>query len=193
MKSTISEKTYRAVYRLLDRVSPLSCDCGRLCGAACCTPEDESSDDDFEMGIYLLPGEERVFDENEDWLTWSWDFAEDYEFPDSWHGRVWFIRCNTPPFCPRKKRPLQCRSYPAAPHFTESGRLVLILSTEETPYSCPLMEKSMKLEEDFLHATFTAWSHLIRDPLIHDLVALDSENRRADNIPVSVIYDPGRC
>ena len=36
MKSTITKTTYQAIYRLLDRVSPVDFDCGILCGAACC-------------------------------------------------------------------------------------------------------------------------------------------------------------
>ena len=36
MKSTIKKRTWKAIYRLLDRVSPLPYDCGALCNAACC-------------------------------------------------------------------------------------------------------------------------------------------------------------
>ena len=50
IKSTIRKRTYRAIYRLLDRVSPVDYDCGTLCGAACCMVESEP---DMEMGIYL--------------------------------------------------------------------------------------------------------------------------------------------
>ena len=45
-KNIIPKKTYRAIYRLLDSVSPADFDCGQLCGAVCCLSE---SDD---MGIY---------------------------------------------------------------------------------------------------------------------------------------------
>ena len=44
----VTERTYRAIYRLLDRVSPLDTDCGALCGAACCT---SAYEDGEEMGI----------------------------------------------------------------------------------------------------------------------------------------------
>ena len=37
MKSTIKKSTYKAIYRLLDTVSPVDYDCGLLCGAVCCT------------------------------------------------------------------------------------------------------------------------------------------------------------
>ena len=59
-KNIIPKKTYRAIYRLLDSVSPADFDCGQLCGAVCCLSE---SDD---MGIYLLPGEEAVFEDGRD-------------------------------------------------------------------------------------------------------------------------------
>ena len=65
----------------------------RTCGA-----EDES------LGIYLLPGEDKVHDRNDSWLTWSAEPAEDYEFPESWTGKVYFVRRKTPPVCPREKK-----------------------------------------------------------------------------------------
>lgn len=216
MKSTIRKSTYRAIYRLLDRVSPVPFDCGELCGCACCMPgesHDHTADqaeihleDEDSMGIYLLPGEEKIFTRCEDWLTWNYDDAEEYEFPDSWHGKVPFICCNTPPVCDRKMRPVQCRTYPVAPHLLSlddtgtdtansegssslSEQLILILSDIDAPYICPLIEANsdtaddtveglhLKLDERFLKATYTVWKRLIKDPLIRDLVKLDSDER----------------
>ena len=210
MKSTIRKSTYKAIYRLLDRVSPVPFDCGELCGCACCLPEGD------DLGIYLLPGEEKIFTGCEKWLTWNYDDAEDYEFPDSWHGKVPFICCNTPPVCDRSMRPIQCRTYPVAPHLLSGDdvseeKLILILSDIDAPYICPLIEENsvsvsgcddngddnddlelqniktvsetgrlsgdLKLDERFLKATYTVWKHLIKDPLIRDLVKLDSDER----------------
>ena len=39
IKSTITKREYQAIYRLLNRVSPLDQDCGLRCGAVCCTSE----------------------------------------------------------------------------------------------------------------------------------------------------------
>ncbi len=181
MKSTIRKNTYRAIYRLLNRVSPLSTDCGQLCAAACCNCGGDGSEEnspDFEMGIYLLPGEEKLFTRKENWLKWSVENAEDYEFPDSWSGKVYFVRCKTPPHCPREMRPLQCRFYPLAPYLTEDGILKLILSPAELPYHCPLITDKIPLQESFIKATFTVWKHLLRDPLIYDLVTMDSKELR---------------
>lgn len=181
MKSTIRKNTYRAIYRLLNKVSPLPIDCGQLCSAACCDcGGDGSSEDslDFEMGIYLLPGEEKLFTRKEDWLKWNVEQAEDFEYPPSWSGKVYFARCKNPPHCPREMRPLQCRFYPLAPYLTEKGELILILSPTELPYQCPLITGKIPLQSSFIKATHTVWKHLIRDPLIYDLVAMDSKALR---------------
>ncbi len=181
MKSTIRKSTYKAIYRLLNRVSPLSADCGRLCGAACCNCGGDGGSEeslDFDMGIYLLPGEEKLFTQKEDWLKWSVEYAEDFEFPASWSGKVYFVRCKTPPHCPRDMRPLQCRFYPLAPYLTEEGELKLILSPVELPYRCPLITEKIPLQPSFVKATFTVWKHLMRDRLIYDLINMDSKEIR---------------
>jgi hypothetical protein len=183
MKSSIRKTTYQAIYRLLDKVSPLLSDCGQLCGAACCScGGDGTSEDslDFDMGIYLLPGEEKLFTQKEDWLKWNIEDAEDFDFPDSWFGKVYFARCKTPPHCPREMRPLQCRFYPLAPYLTAKGELKLILSPTELPYRCPLIMDKIPLQSSFIKATYTVWKHLIRDRRIRDLVEMDSRDLRRD-------------
>ena len=171
MKTTIKKRTYQAIYRLLNYITPLSSDCGALCGAACCTNTEE------DLIIYLLPGEEKLFDRKEDWLVWDFDYAEDYDFPDSWHGKVYYVKCKTAPVCPREMRPLQCRFFPLAPHLTGDGVLHLIRYPGELPYVCPLLEADAALEPRFIKAVYTVWKHLIREPLIYDLVEYDSAER----------------
>lgn len=187
MKSTIRKNTYKAIYRLLDRVSPVNYDCGTLCGAACCTCGHDESLDDMQLGIYLLPGEEKLFDKNDEWLEWTSEYAEDFDFPESWTGKVHFIRCKTPPVCPREKRPLQCRFFPLEPHILEDGTLRLILNTVDLPYTCPLIDKRMELTPSFIQATYTVWKRLITDPLIYDLVVQDSEDREFDGKELTFI------
>ncbi len=167
----------------MDRVSPLASDCGVLCGAACCTCE-EDGEEDFELGIYLLPGEEKLFTGEETWLSWSAENAADYDFPDSWTGKVYFVHCTCAPHCPRTQRPLQCRFFPLTPHLYEDGRLVLILSPLELPYRCPLIERRMTLTPSFIRASYTVWRRLLQDPLIYDLVELDSSDRDEDQLKI---------
>ena len=182
MKSIIKKRTWKAIYRLLDRVSPIDGDCGKLCGAICCTcgsndglKENTGSSD--ELGSYLYPGEHKIHNKKDDWLQWSVEPAEDYDFPDSWVGPVYFVKCKTPPVCPRSKRPFQCRTYPLSPYISEDGFLELVYNDEDLPYTCPLIEQEIPLNDDFVKATYTVWSHLIRDPLIYDLVEMDSRSR----------------
>ena len=178
IKSVIRERTYRAIYRLLDRVSPIDRDCGELCGAACCTVSGKTQGyREQELGIYLLPGEEKIHSKKDDWLVWTVEDAEDFDFPESWKGKVNFVCCKTPPICPRAKRPMQCRTFPLTPHINQDGELSLVYNDMELPYRCPLIDEEIPLNERFVQATFTVWKHLIEDPLIYDLVKLDSETR----------------
>lgn len=197
MKSSIKKDTFKAIYRLLDKVSPIDGDCGLLCGSICCTCEnynqdnsdhDNDCEDDFSLGIYLLPGEEKLFTGNENWLNWSWEYAEDYEFPESWHGKVYFLQCKNAPFCHRKMRPLQCRIFPLAPHLDDEGNLHMIYQSGKLPYICPLISQKIKLNDDFLKANFTVWKHLLRDPLIYDMVEMDSQYRIEDNEKIEILY-----
>jgi len=185
MKSSIRKKTYQAIYRLLDKVSPLDSDCGILCNSACCcggdnsnsTGDAEDNASDLEIGMYLLPGEEKLFTRKEDWLLWNIEQAEDYDFPESWRGKVYFVKCKNAPGCVRELRPIQCRTFPLQPHITKEGVFQLILHSGELRYQCPLIEKKIPLEDRFIKATYTVWKRLLKDPLIFDLVEMDSEDR----------------
>jgi len=184
MKSIIRKSTYQAIYRLLNRVSPIDGDCGLLCGNRCCICDDAKSGKlkDVELGMYLLPGEDKVYTRREDWLAWNVDPAEECHFPESWRGGVYFVRCLNPPHCVRSLRPLQCRTFPLAPYITKDGYFHLILDTSPLPYTCPLVAERAPLNTSFITATYTAWKRLISDPLIYDLVALDSKDRGSDII-----------
>lgn len=176
IKSVLTKKEYEEIYRMLDEVSPIPSDCGEMCGAACCTQE-YTQGEGPEMGIYLLPGEDKLHTPREDWLEWTDERAEDYEFPDSWRGVVHFVRCKTPPSCPREKRPIQCRTFPLTPYLDEEDQLSLLYNDWELPYHCPLIDEEIPLNEDFIEATYRAWEILLRDPLIYDLVKMDSKIR----------------
>ncbi len=179
IKGKTRARTYRAIYRLLDRVSPVPFDCGRICGAACC-----QSDEADELGLYLLPGEEKIHDRRDGWLTWEMQSTDELDLPASWNGRVCFVRCGGPKHCRRELRPIQCRTFPLRPRILKEGEdgtdivfreegseLVLVRNREPLPYSCPLIEGEAELDPAFVRATYTVWKHLIRDPLIYDLTA----------------------
>ena len=194
-------KKWMAVYRLLDHVSTEVFDCGTLCDHACCMGrnpaflpvsdfeqidwEDTSSKETFfthvsgfssdnDLGIYLFPGEQQMLEIMDDtgWLQIETQDPKECGFPASWTEPVYFVKCKTPPKCPRNWRPLQCRTFPLKPVFGDSGVLELIWNDEELPYSCPLIEQNAPIHDDFYKATYTVWSHLVRDPRIFDLVMM---------------------
>ena len=90
---------------------------------------------------------------------------------------VYFAKRKTPSICPRDKRPIQCRTFPLTPHIEEDGELLMIYNDLELPYECPLIEEEIPLEDDFVEVLTEAWETLIMDPLIYDLVRMDSKAR----------------
>lgn len=85
MKSTIKKRTWKAIYRLLDRVSPVDGDCGRLCGSVCCTwgcneNPDNNTGTEIEMGIYLYPGEHKIHDKKIPGLNGLWNMQRTTNF-----------------------------------------------------------------------------------------------------------------
>lgn len=184
---------WKAIYRLLNMVNTEPYDCGELCGSACCEcqnkikessvcdhqPLDEDQELDMnDLGIYLFPGEHLLLSDpsvDTGWLEWSTQDPEELGFPESWTEPVYFVKCKTPPVCPRKFRPLQCRTFPLKPVFGENGVLELIWNDEELPYVCPIIEENRPIHDDFYKATYTAWTHLLRDRRIFDLILMWSE------------------
>lgn len=80
---------------LLNTVTPMKADCGKVCGAACCT-----SLEGEETGMLLFPGEEKEYDGLPDWRIVRAD------------GRTLVI---CPGKCDRNRRPLSCRIFPLLP------------------------------------------------------------------------------
>lgn len=162
---------WERIYRLLADVTPLAADCGRLCGAACCSEWEQG------VGMYLLPGEEIMFSKNEEWLSWQEHSTEEYEFCPSWTGSVHFVSCDG--FCPRDKRPFACRTFPVVPYLTPKGELEMRLDSAAS-LLCPLVKAGDPglLERRFLARTRLAWEELLQDQLIRDDV--EWESRRFD-------------
>ncbi len=176
---SLSKQEYEKIYNLLD-TNPIDGDCGKLCGSACCKTNDNN------MGIYLLPNEKSLFTGEEKWLTWEEHNARDFDFPSSWQGKVYFINCKGT--CPREKRPIQCRTFPLAPHIDSKNKLHVIWETLELPYECPLIKNKVKLKSTFIEKTFLAWKFLIKNKLIKDLVVFDSNKRITENKDVISLY-----
>ena len=142
---------FMRIYELLDTVSPVPFDCGRICGEECCNGGDE------EIGIYLLPGEESVRAKEE------WRMVEETEYG-------LFVKCKGPESCERSTRPMQCRTFPLFPKIDENGSVFLEPNDIDLPYVCPLIEDEANLDHDFVDKTKEAWQELINDPIIKKTV-----------------------
>ncbi len=124
---------YLQIYRLFDSITPIKADCGALCDKACCKGDDS--------GMYLFPGEEKVFS----LLKPGWITVEDSDFTYSFNGKNKHLKiafCKGE--CDRYQRPLSCRIFPLAPYLKD-GKLEIIIDPRSKAV-CPL-GKTLKLSE----------------------------------------------
>lgn len=136
---------YRRLYALLDGAQPLAFDCGRLCGAACCSPR--------LPGMYLFPGEEALF-------TGLPGFTiSGEELPG--YGPVRLLSCEG--ICYRGHRPVSCRIFPLAPGF--SGDAVRARLDPRGASICPLCSGPVSaLYGAFAKAVEAAFAKLLAEP-----------------------------
>lgn len=171
------KKSIEKIYDMLDRVTPLDFDCGKLCGEVCCV-YDEDENNEEEIGLFLLPGEELMYEDSDEFELYCMDSGS-LDYPHTWDDDVYLVKCLHPPRCDRRIRPIQCRTFPLIPHISKDDKLHLILDEHEIPYVCPIISNHIRLNEDFVNVTYNVWQILINDPVVYDLVSFDS--RRRDN------------
>lgn len=168
------KKAIEEIYKKLDSVTPVDFDCGSLCGEACCVYDLKNPEE--ELALYLLPGEELMYEDSDSFDLYYFD-RDEIEYPPSWDDVVYLVKCRNPPKCDRSIRPIQCRTFPLVPHIDENGEFHLILDETEFPYECPIASQHMKFNDDFLTVTFDVWKKLISNPLVYDFVEMDSRLR----------------
>ena len=121
-----SAYAYLQLYRLFDNCTPIAADCGKFCGKACCKGD--------ECGMYLFPGEKKVFD----MLKPEWsklDFSDlEYGF-DGKIKKTPILFCNGR--CDRYQRPLACRIFPLTPYIDKNKKLSIIIDPRAKSI-CPL-------------------------------------------------------
>lgn len=171
------KKTIQTIYDKLDEVTPVDFDCGELCGEVCCV-YDDGEYRNKDLVLYLLPGEELMYEDSEYFEVYCID-PKELDYPRSWKDDVFIVECNDPPRCDRKIRPIQCRTFPLVPHISKDGQLHMILDENEFPYVCPIIRDNIKLNDDFVNVTYNVWKVLISNPNVYSLILFDS--RRRDN------------
>lgn len=126
---------YLSLYKMFDNVTPLSKDCGILCGGACC--EDEA---DEKKGMLLFPFEEKfLMDKEYEIIRSEWKYGE---------KEAYMLFCKGT--CSRKYRPLSCRIFPLTPVVRNDGSIKLIMNPLAKGM-CPLARslKPSQLEPQF--------------------------------------------
>jgi Fe-S-cluster containining protein len=130
---------YKSIYAFYADTTPLTVDCGKLCGGACC-----ESDDNEETGMYLFPGEEKLFINNPDFKIIDSEFSYGDEFAK-------ILICKG--VCKREIRPLSCRIFPIIPYL--KGDDFTLIFDPRAKSVCPLVELSdiNELDEVFIKKT----------------------------------------
>lgn len=131
-------------YALIGDKTPLLNDCGALCGAACCQP-----DEDGQGGVYLFPGEKSLLDG----APWGRVQADDF-------GPM--LVCDGP--CDRARRPLACRIFPLTPVKNDEGKWTVRVDVRARAM-CPLTRSGLRgLDPEFVRSVRRAVRELAADP-----------------------------
>ena len=143
-------------------LTPMLNDCGALCGAACCKP-----DEDGQGGVHLFPGEEALLEDC------SWGCVVDTPFAP-------MLVCEGP--CQRSQRPLGCRIFPLTPVRGRDGRWTVRMDVRARAM-CPLAAHGLKgLDPAFPRAVRDALRIVAEDPegdaFLEKWHALEEEYRK---------------
>lgn len=148
-------RALRDCYALLENVTPLKQNCGRLCGAACC-----QSDESGENGMLLFPYEEAFFQKPSE--EFPFHLAPD----DSLYKGGKRLVCEGK--CPREARPLACRLFPLRVRLDtdeESGETRAIPEIDPRAWCCcPLPEMGLRaLDGAFVEAVRQVGQRMIEN------------------------------
>ena len=114
----------RRAYALLEDVTPLKYDCGKLCAGACCKPDTVNTE--TKGGMSLLPYEDVLI-----------GGADGFEVMDTQDGKV--LICNGR--CERIFRPFQCRIFPYYARIDAETESISLRLDPRSVNVCPLALK----------------------------------------------------
>ncbi len=130
---------------LTEAVTPLRTDCGRVCGGACCQPDETGRG-----GMLLFPGEEALYRERPGYTVTA----------DPTPGAPGLLlTCSGA--CRREERPLSCRIFPLLP-VERSGRIAVVRDRRGFEV-CPLLPSGLgAFQPAFIEAVRAAGTVLYR-------------------------------
>lgn len=137
---------------LLEQVTPLESDCGRVCDGRCCRATEEHE------GMLLFPGEA---------------CGEGFTVRTTSAGDRLCVCDGT---CDRTERPLACRMFPLFPAVGEDGRVRAVYDVRAFGV-CPLVRECahVPLRRDFVRAVRRAGRILMSDPACAAFLRRSSE------------------
>lgn len=119
--------SYTNLYALLEQLTPLPIDCGRLCSRICCKGGDENTP----AGMVLFPGEQQRLSQV--------NFGHILPL----EGQAgWLFVCQGR--CDRSLRPLACRLFPLFPYLRPSGRISAVYDPRGFRL-CPLIQQNRQI------------------------------------------------
>lgn len=142
---------YEILYRRIGSLTPIRADCGQLCSRACCEGDCDGD------GMYLFPGEEKMYGEN---LSWAKLSKTNFEYEEGSFAPL--FACNGT--CDRRERPLACRIFPLTPYLDKNGALSVIVDKRARGL-CPMaVLKPSDFEPDFVKAVAAVGKIMIKNP-----------------------------
>ena len=133
---------FHRAYEAIGKTTPLTTDCGALCGAVCC-----KTDADGQGGVCLLPGEEAC-------AAWG-EICHDSQMGAP------MVMCSG--MCDREKRPFLCRIFPLCPVLGKSGKWTVRMDARARAV-CPLAASGLSgLDPDFVRGCARAMQILATD------------------------------
>jgi len=147
----MTDKVYliKKAYELLERVTPLTYDCGKLCGGLCCKG-------DGDTGMWVFPYEEELLKDIEGFTLKECDSNVGYKT----------VVCEG--VCDRKTRPLACRIYPYFPMISDNGYDAR--ADIRGISGCPILYKNIKPDYAFIRQVRKVARLLDRDETLRNYI-----------------------
>lgn len=134
---------------MLERVTPLTYDCGKLCAGKCCKG-------DSDTGMWLFPYEEAILRD-----------VDVFEIKDC-EGNFGYKMLVCHGECDRKTRPLACRIYPYFPMITDEGFDTRADIRGIT--NCPILFNNIKTDYAFIRQVRKIARLFDRDETLKDYI-----------------------
>lgn len=165
-------KALTAAREELKDLTPLKINCGKLCGGACCEPDETG-----ENGMLLFPFEESFYQKPIEGMPFH--LASDDSL---YKGGRRFV-CEGK--CVRSERPLACRLFPLRIRVEVDENDETHAKAEIDPRAwcvCPILEQGglRAMSQEFVKAVERAGEHLIQNTYL--LEALYNEQRMIDEM-----------